>query len=131
MQLTPTIGSTMLDDLDLIGRGNLNLRDCWTEVERSYAVLVSMCHRSCTEVSSNLPTLALPAVDGQGILLPALERFTSLDYRRGVLIAEIDGVLSMDYERTPRLSLRSHYILFTNTSIPYHSTCLTPMLQCR
>lgn len=92
MQLTPSKSSTMLDDLDLIGRGNLNLRDCWTEVERSYAVLVAMCQRSGTVVSGNLPSLALPAVQGQGVLLPVLERFTSLDYRRGILVGEIDDV---------------------------------------
>lgn len=93
LQLTPTQGSTMLDDLDLIGRGNLNLRDCWTEVERSYAVLISMCHCAGSEVPNTLSssvTLRDPA--GSSILLPALKSFTSLDYQRGILAEELDDI---------------------------------------
>lgn len=40
LELVPNPSSTLLNDLDRIARGNTNLRDCWAEVEKCYALMI-------------------------------------------------------------------------------------------
>lgn len=77
LQLTPSADSNVLNDLELISRGNLNLRDCWAEVERAYYDVISMC---------------LGQDDTR--TWQGLQRFTSLDYREGALQQELDRAIA-------------------------------------
>ena len=81
LKIAPEPTSKLLTNDDMINIGNLNLRDCWTELERCY---VSVCERLLSMVGERA--------------LPILERFESLDRKIEWVKERLEG---MRFEMLP------------------------------
>jgi len=75
VQFVPTPGSTVLDDTDLISRGDLRLNDCWGEVSRGY-------HHIAEMLSTQQPMLHLGAT--------IIREFRCLDCHHPAMKQELD-----------------------------------------
>lgn len=75
LQLAPDMKSKLLDDQERIGRGNMRLQDCWSELEQCYS------------------GVATRLLDVQKSPLFMLERFEPRDYKNQFLRELLDNIV--------------------------------------
>ncbi|KAI9711640.1 MAG: hypothetical protein M1828_001900 [Chrysothrix sp. TS-e1954] len=87
LQLAPPPSSSVLNDLDKIGRGNVRLGDCWSEIKKCYELVIDMC------LGHNEPTSDVMCYSfgtPYHICPPKIYEFTSYDYHIEDLRETID-----------------------------------------